>query len=268
MRRALILLALLMAPSAHAASKVASAGLCADQVVLPLVERDRVAGVSFQATDTTVSLVADQAKGLPVVAPSAEALILAGADTVVLNTFGDGKTKALLEKLGVTVLRVPYDARLAGIPQSLRHLGKDMGAAARAEALATNFESRMDRLRAARPGTSVLAAYYRPDGGSAGLETYVAESMQAAGYRSLASHLGIKGWRRLELEDLILNPPDAFVTSFFERDENAVRRSFGRHPVLRRMLATAPVVQVPGRMWGCGGWPVAVAAEHMAERRP
>lgn len=264
----MVVLAVLAPVSAGAAGRVASAGLCADQVVLPLVGRDRVAGLSFQASDPALSLVAEQARGLPVVAPSAEALILAGADVVVLNTYGDGKTKTLLEKLGVTVLRVPYDARLADIPASLRRLGGDMAAGEQAEALAAEFQARLQRVRQDAPARPVLAAYYRPDGGSAGLETYVAEAMEAAGYRGLAGHLGHRGWRRLELEEVILTPPQAFVTSFFERDARAVRGSFGRHPLLRRLLRQKPVVAVPGRMWGCGGWPVVAAAEHMAERRP
>lgn len=270
MRRALILalpLVLAFLPSLQAAG-VASAGLCADQVVLPLVERARIVGLSAQASDPALSLLAEQARELPALPASAEALILAGADIVVMNTYGDGKTKALLEKLGVRVVRVPYDESLAAIPASLRRLGQVLGDSGRGEAMAADFEARLHRLRQGAPVVPLLAAYYRPDGGSAGAGTYVAQAMAVAGYDSLAATLGQSGWGRLDLENLVLSPPRAFVVSFFDRDSQALRRSFGRHPVLAAALARHPVVEVPGRMWGCGGWPVAVAAEHMAEQRP
>lgn len=268
MRRALTALAMLVAAPPAWAGGVASAGICADHVVLALVDRGRVVAVSPQAGDPSQSLVSGEAAGLPAVAPSAEALILAGADTVVLNTYGDGKTKALLERLGVTVLRVPYDERLEGIPASLRRLGRGLGAPDRGDELAAGFERRMEAVRAGAPAVPVVAAYYRPDGGSAGAGTYVAEAMAAAGYDSLSGRLGRRGWGRLDLETLVLNPPQALVVSFFDHRDTALRRSFGRHPVLRAAFAHHPVVEVPGRMWGCGGWPVMVAAEHMAEHRP
>lgn len=268
--RVLLLAAALTAlpPSGHAAGRVASAGICADQVVVPLVERSRIVGVSPQAADPAVSPVAKPAAGLPVVAPSAEALVMAGADTVVLNTFGDGKTQALLEKLGITVLRAPYDATLADIPASLRGLGTALEAEEAADGLALDVVRRLQAVAAASPEASVLAAYYRPDGGSAGRGTYVSEAMAAAGYRSLAVELGQDGWGRLDLETLVLHPPQAIVSSFFVPGQGDLRRLFGRHPVFRRLTATVPVVDVPGRLWGCGGWPVVTAAEHLAAQRP
>lgn len=268
MRRALTILLALAPLPAPAADRVASAGLCADQVVVPLVERDRIVGVSPQASDAALSLVADQAQGLPVRPASAEGLILAKADLVVMNTYGDGKTKALLEKLGVRVVRVPYDDSLDSIPRSLRTLGAALDASPRAAALAEDFTRRLEAVKASRRGPPMLAAYYRPDGGSAGKGTYVAEAMAAAGYDSLYGRLGQTGWGRLELEALVLNPPEAVVASFFERDQSSIRRVFGRHPVFRGLLASVPVIAVPGRMWGCGGWPLVVATEHMAALHP
>jgi iron complex transport system substrate-binding protein len=247
---------------------VVSAGICADQLILPLVERHRLRGVSLQATDPSVSLLAEQARGLPLIAPSAEALILSGANTVVLNTYGDGKTEELLKRLGVNVVRVPYDPDLASIPSSLRRLGQSLGASERANQMATDFEQRLDRLRTSHLHSPVLAAYYRPDGGSAGQGTYVSEAMEAAGYRSLATALEKPGWARLDLESLVLHPPQSFIASFFGRSAFSVSRNFSRHPVFEQMFSSLPVVSIPGRLWGCGGWPVIFAAEDMAAQNP
>ncbi len=267
MRRALILALAALPLSVQAADRVASAGLCADQLVVPLVGRDRIVGVSPEAASVAVSPVAKAARGLPVLHASAEALVLAGADIVVLNTYGEGKTRALLEKLGVRVLRAPYDSSLDEVPASLRHLGAALGESGRAEAMAGDFRRRLDSVATSR-SQPLAAAYYRPDGGSAGLGTYVAEAMALAGYDSLAARLGQVGWGRLDLETLALNPPQAVITSFFDGESTSLRRLFGRHPAFRRQLAATPVIAVPGRLWGCGGWPVATATRYMADHHP
>lgn len=267
MRRALILALAMLPLSVQAADRVASAGLCADQLVVPLVGRDRIVGVSPEAASAAVSPVAEAARGLPVLHASAEALVLAGADIVVLNTYGEGKTRTLLEKLGVRVLRAPYESTLDAVPASLRQLGGALGESERAEAMADDFRHRLDTIAAGRQ-QALTAAYYRPDGGSAGLGTYVAEAMALAGYDSLASRLGQAGWGRLDLETLALNPPEAVITSFFDGESSSLRRLFGRHPAFRRQLAATPVIVVPGRLWGCGGWPVASATGYMADHHP
>jgi iron complex transport system substrate-binding protein len=214
-----------------------------------------------------VSAVAIQAQGLPTVAPSAEALILSGAETVVLNTYGETKTQILLEHLGVEVFRVPYDPDLSSIPTSLRRLALQLKAPLQGQALAADFEQRVAHLSEQRPKTSVLAAYYRPDGGSAGQETYVSQTMDLAGYHSLASERGNRGWGRLDLEQLILHSPEVLITSFFDRNGYSARQAFSRHPVFKRLFGSLPIVAIPGRLWGCGGYTVILAAEEMARQR-
>lgn len=247
--------------------KVASVGLCADQIVLPLVERERIVGVSPSAADPDLSLMAAAARGLPVLRPSTEELVLAGADVVVTNGYGDARTRALLDKLGIAVVGVPFDDSLDAIPASLRGMGRALAAEARAEALATDVEERMARLRATAP-PPVVAAYYSPDGGSAGLGTYMEEAMRSSGYVSLAARLGRRGWGALDLESLVLNPPEAFVLSYFDQQPEMLRRAFGRHRAFREAVSGRPVIEVPGRFWGCGSWAVAVASEYLVSHHP
>jgi iron complex transport system substrate-binding protein len=211
--------------------------------------------------------VANQAKGLPTVSPSAEALILSGAETVILNTYGDTKTEMLLQRLGVEVFRVPYDPDLSSIPASLRRLAQQLKVPLQGEILAADFEQRIDRLAEKRPEPPILAPYYRPDGGSAGQGTYVSQAMDVAGYRSLASALGSRGWGRLELEQLVLHPPTVVITSFFDRNGYSAHRAFSRHPVFKRLFGSLPIVAIPGRLWGCGGYTVILAAEEMVRQR-
>lgn len=265
MRRLILTLGVLaVAAPAVAAPRVASIGLCGDQIAGVLLDDDRIAGLSHQADDPALSMVAARAATLPRVPPSAEAVLMAGADMVVANRFGDTKTANLLQKLGVPVLRVDSAESLDQARDILRQAGERLEAAVPARELAARMETRREGLRQAIPTTPMLAAYYRPDGGSAGSGTSVDAAMQEAGMESLATRLGMKGWGRLDLETLVMNPPQVFAVSFFDTEPYSARRSFARHPVARRMMAALPVVEVPARLWSCGGWPLVEAAEFLS----
>lgn len=261
------LLVLTAAAPAAASSRVASIGLCADQALVALLDEDRIAALSPQARDPSLSVVAEQAAYLPVIAPSAEAVLMTGADVVAANYYGEIKTVAMLERLGIRVIRVPSAETFEDVSETIIALGNELGTPARARTLADDIAARRQALRQAWPQFPVLAVYYRPDGGSAGAGTFVSDAMAAAGLESLATRLDHRGWGRLDLETLVMNTPRAFVTSFFGSDTYSARQSFGRHPRLRRMMADIPVIEVPGRLWSCGGWPLIEAAELMSRTR-
>lgn len=255
------------AADAADAGRVASIGLCADQAVVALLDDSRIAALSPQARDPQMSVVADRAAHLPTIAPSAEAVLMTGADIVAANYYGEIKTITMLERLGVRVIRVPSAETFDEVASALTDVGEQLEASDRARALADDIVARQQALKASWPAEPILAAYYRPDGGSAGAGTFVSGAMAAAGWLSLATHLGHRGWDRLDLETLVMNRPKAFVASFFANGAFSARRAFGRHPIMHRLMTEIPVIDVPGRLWSCGGWPLIEAAEFMSKAR-
>jgi len=270
MRRALIIGLLALAafsPSAWAEDRVASLNLCSDQAVMALLPRQRIVGLSRWAADPHLSAVAGQAQGLPTLSASAETVLLSNAKTVVTGTYGDGKTLALLQRLGVRIVRVPAADSFPEMLAALRAAANDLGEPARGEALTAGLQSRLDQLAAQSPEHRPLAAYYRPDGGTAGRGASVDAAMTAAGYRNLAAELGKQGWTGLDLETLLLHPPEVIVTSFFDGRPWSLHDGFAHHPVFRAALERARVIDIPGRLWSCGGWPLIDAAEALAATR-
>lgn len=247
--------------------RIASIGLCADQALVALLDDRRIATLSAQARDSSLSVVAERAARLPVMPPSAEAVLMTGADTVAANYFGEVKTIAMLQRLGVRVIRVPSAETFDEVATGLIDIGERLGEVKRAQALIADIALRRQALRALLPQPPVLAAYYRPDGGSAGAGTFVSSAMAEAGLESLATRMGQDGWGRLDLETLVMTPPKVFVTSFFGQNAFSARRAFGRHPVVHRLMREIPVIDVPDRLWSCGGWPLIEAAEFMSAAR-
>jgi len=73
----------LAAPAAAAPQRVVSLNLCADQFLVLVLPRERIAALSPLAEDPTLSAVAEQARGLPRVRPAAEAVLPLKPDLAV-----------------------------------------------------------------------------------------------------------------------------------------------------------------------------------------
>jgi len=126
------------------------------------------------------------------------------------------------------------------------------------------IEARRARLAERRPERAPLAIYLQPGGGSAGAGTFVDTLERSAGMRNLAAELGLVGWGRIDIEALVERPPELLITSFFERVGESLSTEYARHPVFRRLSASTPRIDVPGRDWVCSGWILIEAAERLS----
>ena len=151
---AALLGALIMAanPAASAPRKIVSTFLCTDEYVFRLVPRDRIAALSFEATDRSpvVSTIADAARGIPAIRPSAETVLTLKPDLVVMYAFTMPELHAELARVGVPVLDVPWANSLADVRRITDDAGRE---ARRARSRGGDAErhGREDRRRRAAP---------------------------------------------------------------------------------------------------------------------
>ena len=266
-RRALaaVLMTATVAPATAAAPRVASYGLCADQMALMLADRAQIAAVSDQAT-TPLSHYADRAKGLPVTRGSAEEIIASGAQVFLTSDSLNPYTVKALAQTNITAFRLPLANSWAEVEDLTRSVALVLGQTGRGEAILADMHGRLERLAREKPAPRPRVAYYRPDGGGAGRGTFVVITIEAAGFANLQHEIGIDGWRGVPLEKVVLSPPDAFITSYFDtnrRNANFLRRN----PVLWGTARLRPTIDVPGKYWNCGTPLLVLAAETMARER-
>ena len=257
-----VLAALATATGATPLPRVAAVGLCSDHYVLLLAAPEQIASLSFQATGP-LSPNRDLAAGFPTNRASAEEMLFLDVDVVVMDAFRTAALSRMLERRGIPIVRVNSVATLDGVLETLLEVGQAIGREERAQGVAAALEARLAAVSALEP-TPLLAAYFRPDGGSAGPDTFVGEAMLHAGLRNLMAELGINGWGRLSLEALILSPPDLFILSFFDTHWRSIVHRFANHPVFNRFLAQTPLVVVPGEYWPCAGPHLVDAIDHLA----
>ena len=242
--------------------RIVSLDYCADQYLLKLVGRDRIAAVSPDA-DRDFSYMRAAAVGVPSVRPRAEDVLVLKPDLVIRSYGGGPDAAAMFARAGVPVLQIGYANDLAAVRQVLIDTARGLGEGAKGEALAAEMDRRLAALPAPSRARST-ALYVTPGGVTSGPGGLVDEMMRAAGYDNFEA---APGWRTLPLERLAHEQPDLIASaSFWNAPPD--RWSAARHPIVARAMRDTPVVPIEGAWTACGGWFLVDAVEALAKARP
>ena len=267
---ALMLIVALIATSASATGRslprVASFGLCADQMLLMLADPGQIVSVSDQATGP-LSVYRDRARAFPQNRGSAEEVIASGATLLLYSDTMNRRSADALASFGIKTISVPFANSWAEVDAMTRLIARAIGREARGEAVIADMHRRLARVRPAEPTAQwPTVIYYRPDGGGAGTGTFVDESLRAAGFRNLQAEWGPPLWSGVPVEWVVRHPPDFFAVSYFDTNNNA-SSVLRRNPVLWGHARTRPVLNVPGKYWNCGSPLLVEAVELLARER-
>ena len=268
----LLLAALLLcgSVSAHAADprRIVSIGLCTDQLLLLLAERDQIASLSTWATNPDMSYMIDSVGAIPLNNASVEEVVAFEPDLVLASRFAAWDTARFLRRLGYQVRQLPATDSIADIYAMLRQVGDWTGNGERAETLIARMQRELaaiERRYSERPRKSVII--YSPNGFTVGADTLEDDLFRHAGYRNLAAEMGIDGYQPIALETLLAADPDVLQ---IERDlsrPDSLATARLDHPVLGRFGAQREDLEIPLRLRICGGPMITEAVEAMARRR-
>ena len=219
--------------------------------LLEVIPRERLVGVHTIAADARYSLVADLAKGLPLLGASPEQLLSARPDLVLVDAFTRAETLALLAAANVPVVRTRDPHSFEDIEANLRLLGR-----------VTHLDAEVEQIIAATK--TKLAAIYRVgqdlhewrllslDGA---LHTYGEGSLfdvmtRTAGARNLASERGVGAFRKLDIEEVLAWRPDALVLSGEPPADGKLPEWVTQCPGLELLpcVAAGRILYVPGRL--------------------
>lgn len=243
------------------AMRIVSLDYCADQYLLKLVDRPRIAAVSRDAT-RDFSYMRAAAIGVPNVRPRAEDVLALRPDLVIRSYGGGPQAAEMFARAGVPVLQIGYAADLAGVRQTLIDVASGLGEPARGASLAAKMDRRLAALPPA-PARRPQALYTTPGGVTTGPGGLIGNMLDAAGYASFEAE---PGWRTLPLESLAQQTPDLVAHARFGSG-TPDRWSAARNPVAARMMRDVPVVELEGAWTACGGWFVVDAIESLARAR-
>lgn len=231
--------------------RIVSMNLCVDQLVMLLADRSRIVSVSYLAADPNASALADAAAGLRLNHGLAEEILPMNPDLVFAGAFTTRPTVFLLRKLGYPVVELSVAADLDDIRSNIRAVARAIGEQERGAAMIAAFDRKLPRRQRPRAGPRPLAVLYWANGYTSGKGTLANAAVEAAGFRTLGSELGLSGTGQLPLEILLASNPDVLVMGR-ERDEPALANQTFRHPALKSAFATHRQVGIPDHLWVCG----------------
>jgi iron complex transport system substrate-binding protein len=247
--------------------RVASTSMCADEYVLLLADKGQIASLSSQAR-SPLSVYADRAKDLKLNHRDAEEMARDRVDLVV-DDGGNRQFSSALGLLGIKTVGLPPPTAytVEEIESAVESVAAAVGHHDRAAAINADIRARVAALKADAPPFEQrpIVAYFRPDAGGAGSDTFVDTALSLGGFRNLQALAGQRGWQRMSMEDVIQNPPQAFVISFFDNQRNSLSAVRGHNPLLGRF--DAPVINAPGKLWICLSPSLIGAAESLRSAR-
>lgn len=252
------------ADTVPALSGIVSLDLCADQMLLKLVEPNRIKAVSNEA-DLDDNFATLRAKNLPRIRPTIEE-IAALRPAIIVKSYGGGPLlDSQLTRLGIKVVQLDYAAQLTDVPATIQSAAQKLDAADKGRATITAFNAQLAQAKAGQEQDRPTLLYVTPGGVTTGPGSLIHDAIEASGYRNYNAK---PGWYNLPLERLTQERPDAVLAAFFDKsahDQDAW--SSARHHVVRKALADVPTVSETGAKVSCGNWLIGDVVQDLAAQR-
>ncbi|MCB9799887.1 MAG: ABC transporter substrate-binding protein [Candidatus Omnitrophica bacterium] len=260
----------LAAPFAWAQTpeRIVSLNLCADELLLRVAHKERIAAVTVFASDPKSSTVWREAEGLRAVKGTAEEVTALNADYVVAGFFSPRETLRFLKKkqIPVLILKVPSD--FEDIRSNIRRVAQLTGQNLKGEELIRQMNGRLQVVSQSRHKDQAKPGviFFQIGGYVPGADTFENAIIEAAGADNLAKTLfKIQGYGRISLEELIRARPDLLVFSDDHIEMQAIGRELLEHPAIQKTMAGTQKMIIPGALLNCGS-PASVEAVEMIAR--
>lgn len=248
--------------------RIVSIGLCSDQLLLMLAEREQIASLSNWVLDEGMSYMRNTVGDIPINHASIEEIIRFEPDLVLASEFVGRDTMQLLQRLGYPAVQLPVPTSVEETYDLIREIGRLTGNSTRAEETISAMRGKLDEIRsryAARPQKTFII--YGPNGFTIGSNTLEDEIFEHAGYRNLAAEMGIEGFQSISLERLIAADPDVLQIDRNLSQQDALATSQLAHPVIEKIIRQREPLDIPLRLRICAGPMITEAVEMMAARR-
>jgi iron complex transport system substrate-binding protein len=252
-------------PASAAPARIVSMNLCTDQLALLLVDRTRIASISFLGADPAESPLAHLAEGIPINHGQAEEVIALKPDLVLTGRYTTGFAKAMLRRLDFPVLEVESPRAVAAIAGVVRSVAAALSAEARAEALLADMDRRLAAVAAAsaqQPRRTALT--YDANGFTVGRPGVTDDIMTIAGLDNLAPRLGIGEYGTLPIEAMLAARSDHIVHLVYRPGVPSLADAVMQHPALQVRTRARPMLTIRGSLLNCATPMVAEAAERLS----
>lgn len=247
--------------------RVVSTNVCIDQLVLLLADREQIAALSYAAANPAQSAMAEAAAGYPLLYGHAEEILPLEPDLIFAGNFTARPAIALLQRFGYRIVEVPDALTLEDIRSGIRTVAAALGHRTRGEAMIADFDARIAAAAPPEDGRLPEVAFLSQGLYAAAEGTLVDDLLKATGLGNAATGWGVSFIGPVNLEALLLDPPDGLVLGPPSDREPSLSQAVLSHPAMEAVKRQVEVAYVPGTAWVCGTPMVAGVVEELAALR-
>lgn len=248
--------------------RVVSTNLCTDQLAMMIARPEQIASLSRLARNAELSDMAEAAQAFPINDGHAEELVPLAPDLVLAGIYTARSTVSILRRLGYRVEEFAPPRSFADIRTDILRMGDLLGRPGRAAALVADFDARLAAARGPLAvGALPVAVIYHVGNRAEGRGTLADDVLAMAGWRNLATELGIENSGTLPLELLVMKHPDAVLVGTAEAEWTTPAQPNHAHPVFEALAGKARLAVMPDRWSLCGSLGVIDAVRRMVDER-
>lgn len=239
---------LFMAGSALAApQKVVSLNLCTDQLAASMLTPARLKGLSYNAADAALSLVAGVAQDYPLLQGTTEEMAKIQPDLVLLGEGQNPQLQRWLEEKHIPFIALKEARSIQEVQNQVAEFAK----ALEMDDYALNLRARQNVVigQSRLPKPNMRVAVYYPRGFTDGNGTLIHDLITRMGGINIAAKQGQKGMAYLSLEKLVEQAPDVLIIPLYDYDVVSQAEKLSQHPALKGIKAH--IVPLPGQYLTC-----------------
>lgn len=251
--------------------RVVSLNLCADQLLIDLLEPDRIAALTALSVDPDLSFHYETARTLPRHNGQFETIIALKPDLIFAGRYTTTSTTQLLRSLGYPVVTLDVPTSIESLYEQIRMVGIQLQMEAKTEQLIASIQHELSLYRVERVPDQPVAAAYFANGMSMGRESVINDLLNWTGFDNLTALRGVDHFSHLPLEELLSAHPDVVVLGNQNPDRRSMAQQILSHRALRQYAAldTHPAqrIAIPDRYWLCAGPSIVHAAKQLYAAR-
>lgn len=228
---------------AEAPSRIFSSGLAMDNILLSLVEPERVIAVTRFASNPDYSYVADKIRPHMTLidALNAELVVAADPDLVLVAFWSEGDPVRQIRELGYPVYTFTGFSTVQDSLDMILEIGELTGTEEKAREIVSAFHAALAEIQTRLEGRERPRVFYWNSWGSTtGTFTANHDIIEMAGGINVAAEAGIEGWKDIGTETVLSLNPDVIITDSGEE--------FLQQILADQALASIPAIQ-SGRVY-------------------
>lgn len=238
--------------SSECPQRIVSLTLASDEIILEIVEdRDRIAGVTYLASDSSISNINDMVGDIEGIHANLEQILNLEPDLLIVSIYKNQDVKNQINDAGINTLYLDDIISFESLRNNILKIGHAVCEKENAEKLVRemnkDLQDIMNRIPEDKDKPKIL--YYSPPGFTAGENSTINEIIEKSGGINLGKIVGKKSYEKISLEYILKTNPDVILLSSYNPSHNDFPEQFISSSILKDLPAIKKnrVVIIPGK---------------------